>query len=202
MSDTGPLAVSVTGLYFAWFGVHYWRDTKTHIATDPIKAVLTGKPIPTTSKGKPPSASIKTGLTDSSSSSSSSGASITVPSGAAMTAYIALGAKMHSSGTDTPDNNKALAQQMMGTFDTSWNGQFPDLDKLWTQESSWKTTIENQSSGAYGIPQSLPGDKMAAAGADWKTNPATQILWGLSYIKKTYQSPAKAWAHEQSNNWY
>jgi len=63
MSDTGPLAVSVTGLYFAWFGVHYWRDTKTHIATDPIKAVLTGKPIPTTAKGKAPSASIKTGLT-------------------------------------------------------------------------------------------------------------------------------------------
>jgi hypothetical protein len=80
--------------------------------------------------------------------------------------------------------------------------QFPCLDKLWTKESGWSTTSTNRSTGAYGIPQALPGDKMSKYGADWKTNPATQIKWGLDYIKGRYNTPCGAWSFFLSHNWY
>jgi hypothetical protein len=80
--------------------------------------------------------------------------------------------------------------------------QMPCLDKLWTKESRWTVTALNKSSGAYGIPQSLPGTKMATFGSDWKTNPVTQIKWGLDYIKKRYKTPCAAWSHSQSTGWY
>ncbi|YAL82713.1 transglycosylase SLT domain-containing protein [Dermacoccaceae bacterium W4C1] len=89
-----------------------------------------------------------------------------------------------------------LAQQGFGA------GQFSCLNSLWMKESGWNPSASNPSSGAYGIPQSLPGSKMASAGADWRTNPATQISWGLSYIKSRYGSPCSAWAHSQAVNWY
>lgn len=76
--------------------------------------------------------------------------------------------------------------------------QFPCLDKLWKKESGWNYRALNRGSGAYGIPQALPGRKMASAGADWKTNPATQIRWGLGYIKGRYDTPCRAWAHSAS----
>lgn len=76
------------------------------------------------------------------------------------------------------------------------------LNKLWTKESGWNHKASNPSSGAYGIPQALPGTKMATAGADWKTNPATQIKWGLGYIKGRYGTPCKAWQHSQNVGWY
>jgi hypothetical protein len=76
--------------------------------------------------------------------------------------------------------------------------QFPCLDKLWNRESGWNYKASNHGSGAYGIPQALPGSKMASAGADWKTNPATQIKWGLGYIKGRYSSPCGAWSHSES----
>jgi hypothetical protein len=80
--------------------------------------------------------------------------------------------------------------------------QFPCLDKLWKKESGWNHKAENPSSGAYGIAQALPPDKMESAGSDWETNPATQIEWGLSYIKGRYGSPCDAWAHSQDVGWY
>ena len=80
--------------------------------------------------------------------------------------------------------------------------QFSCLDQLWNRESGWSLTASNASSGAYGIPQSLPGSKMASAGADWQTNAATQITWGLSYIADRYGSPCAAWGHSQSSGWY
>jgi hypothetical protein len=80
--------------------------------------------------------------------------------------------------------------------------QMPCLDKLWTRESHWNYKSYNSSSGAYGIPQALPGSKMATFGDDWKTNPATQIKWGLDYIKKRYGSPCGAWDHSESTGWY
>ncbi|GMA40657.1 hypothetical protein [Mobilicoccus caccae] len=87
--------------------------------------------------------------------------------------------------------------------DRGWSSeQFGCLDRLWTKESEWLTRATNPSSGAYGIPQSLPGSKMASAGADWRTNPATQIRWGLGYIADRYGSPCKAWSHSKANNWY
>ena len=80
--------------------------------------------------------------------------------------------------------------------------QFPCLDRLWTRESGWNPRADNPTSTAYGIPQSLPGDKMASAGADWLTNPKTQITWGLGYIKARYVNPCRAWAHSERVNWY
>jgi hypothetical protein len=80
--------------------------------------------------------------------------------------------------------------------------QFPCLDKLWTKESRWRHTAENPSSGAYGIPQALPGSKMGSVADDWRTNPATQIKWGLNYIEGRYNTPCSAWAHSQDVGWY
>jgi len=80
--------------------------------------------------------------------------------------------------------------------------QFPCLDKLFTKESHWTVTAQNKSSGAYGIPQALPGSKMATYGADWQTNPVTQIKWALNYIKKKYGTPCDAWAHSVAFNNY
>jgi hypothetical protein len=76
------------------------------------------------------------------------------------------------------------------------------LDKLWTKESSWNEKAKNKSSGAYGIPQAYPGNKMASAGSDWQTNPATQIKWGLGYIRQKYSTPCKAWSTSQSTGSY
>ena len=82
--------------------------------------------------------------------------------------------------------------------------QYQCLDNLWTGESGWNVAAENPSSGAYGIPQALPGSKMASAGSDWKTNPITQVNWGLTYIQGVYGSPCKAWDTWQSRSphWY
>ncbi|QSB05870.1 hypothetical protein [Natronoglycomyces albus] len=79
--------------------------------------------------------------------------------------------------------------------------QFACLEKLWTKESGWNHLAEN-SIGAYGIPQSLPGSKMESEGSDWRTNAVTQIRWGLGYIQGRYGQPCAAWAHSQANNWY
>lgn len=79
--------------------------------------------------------------------------------------------------------------------------QFPCLEKLWSKESGWNETAGNPSS-AYGIPQALPGTKMATAGSDWETNPATQIKWGLTYIKNKYSTPCAAWQKFLDQGWY
>ncbi|GLY99422.1 hypothetical protein Acsp02_66750 [Actinoplanes sp. NBRC 103695] len=76
--------------------------------------------------------------------------------------------------------------------------QFPCLEKLWDHESGWNAKAENKGSGAYGIPQALPGSKMGSAGSDWRTNAATQIKWGLGYVKGKYKSPCGAWSHFQN----
>ncbi|KAD3515412.1 hypothetical protein GD627_14250 [Arthrobacter yangruifuii] len=76
------------------------------------------------------------------------------------------------------------------------------LDKLWTKESEWLTSAVNPSSGAYGIAQSLPAEKMAAAGDDWKVSYSTQITWGLDYIASRYGSPCSALNFHYANNWY
>lgn len=94
-----------------------------------------------------------------------------------------------------------IAAGMLGNY--GWGqDQFGCLNSLWNRESGWNTYAQNPSSGAYGIPQSLPGSKMASAGSDWRTNPATQIRWGLGYISGRYGSPCNAWAHSQAFNWY
>ena len=96
---------------------------------------------------------------------------------------------------------KAIARELSGRH--GWGGnQFSCLEQLWEKESRWDHTAQNPSSGAYGIPQALPGSKMASAGSDWQTNPATQIEWGLGYIAERYGTPCSAWGHSQSVNWY
>ena len=76
------------------------------------------------------------------------------------------------------------------------------LDELWGRESGWETTVTNASSGAYGIPQALPAWKMASAGSDWRTNPVTQIKWGLGYIADAYGTPCAALSHSNSYGYY
>ncbi len=80
--------------------------------------------------------------------------------------------------------------------------QYACLVRLWNRESGWNVHAANPSSGAYGIPQALPGSKMASAGPDWRTSARTQIRWGLSYIKSRYGSPCGAWAHSNAYGWY
>lgn len=94
-----------------------------------------------------------------------------------------------------------IARALMPEFGFSLD-QFGCLDSLWTRESNWTVTADNPTSSAYGIPQALPGSKMASAGADWATNPVTQITWGLGYIQDRYGSPCSAWGHSQSVGWY
>jgi hypothetical protein len=96
---------------------------------------------------------------------------------------------------------RQVAEQMLAQY--GWDaGQFSCLDLLWTHESGWNVYARNPDSGAYGIPQALPGDKMASAGPDWLSNPATQIRWGLGYIQGGYGSPCTAWSHEQVTGSY
>ena len=100
----------------------------------------------------------------------------------------------------TPGSAQAIAYDMV--MARGWDdSQFSCLVSLWNRESGWRTNASN-SSGAYGIPQALPGSKMSSVGADWQTNPATQITWGLGYISGRYGTPCGAWSSFQSKGWY
>ncbi|WP_194410839.1 lytic transglycosylase domain-containing protein [Microbacterium cremeum] len=104
-------------------------------------------------------------------------------------------------GGTSPADAQATARAMIGNY--GWgDDQFACLVSLWSKESGWRYDAYNSSSGAYGIPQALPGSKMSTAGADWQTNPATQIAWGLGYISGRYGTPCGAWGHSQSTGWY
>jgi hypothetical protein len=94
-----------------------------------------------------------------------------------------------------------IAEQMLSQFGWS-SSQFSCLQPLWALESGWNIYASNPGSGAYGIPQALPGSKMASAGPDWQSDAATQIRWGLTYIQGTYGSPCAAWSHEEADGWY
>jgi hypothetical protein len=100
-----------------------------------------------------------------------------------------------------PGTAQQIAYDMLPSFGFSQSGEWGCLEDLWQQESSWLYDAENPS-GAYGIPQSLPADKMASAGADYLTDPTTQIRWGLGYITDVYGTPCDAWDHEEADGWY
>ncbi|WP_420370351.1 hypothetical protein [Curtobacterium sp. L1-20] len=128
----------------------------------------------------------------------SSGSADGATSGGSGTSYPSTGGVVVD-----PAGAQAYARSALASF--GWGqDQFSCLQSLWTQESGWRANALNASSGAYGIPQSLPADKMSAAGADWRTNAATQINWGLAYIKSAYGSPCAAWGHEMGvdPHWY
>ncbi|MEQ6902488.1 lytic transglycosylase domain-containing protein [Nocardioides sp. YIM 152588] len=110
-------------------------------------------------------------------------------------------AAMTDSRSLSDSDPRDIARALLAEFGFS-SSQFGCLDSLWTRESNWNPYADNPSSSAYGIPQALPGSKMASAGADWATNPVTQIKWGLGYIQDRYGSPCSAWGHSQATGWY
>lgn len=117
-------------------------------------------------------------------------------------AEAAAAAAAELAAANTPDGARAYASDLAAS-QYGWGAdQFQCLDSLWQKESGWSYTAYNASSGATGIPQALPGSKMATAGADWETNARTQIIWGLGYIQSAYGTPCSAWSHSQSVNWY
>lgn len=100
-----------------------------------------------------------------------------------------------------PAAAQAYARGAVGAY--GWDSsQFQCLVWLWNRESGWRVTAENPWSGAYGIPQALPGSKMATAGPDWRTNGRTQVNWGLGYIANRYGTPCNAWQHSEDTGWY
>ncbi|MHB1008321.1 MAG: aggregation-promoting factor C-terminal-like domain-containing protein [Propionibacteriaceae bacterium] len=102
------------------------------------------------------------------------------------------------SSTDPRD----IARQIMASKYGWGDSQFQCFNNIIMNESGWKATATNPSSGAYGIPQALPGSKMATAGADWRTNPATQITWALGYVQSRYSTPCGAWSFKSAHGWY
>jgi hypothetical protein len=114
-----------------------------------------------------------------------------------------------SSGTSVvqvaaPDPGTAehIGYEMLPSFGFNQTTQWSCLEQLWMRESGWRWDASNPNGGAYGIPQAFPGSKMAEAGTDWETNPATQIKWGLMYISSTYGTPCGAWNEELSAGGY
>ncbi|MEU0003558.1 transglycosylase SLT domain-containing protein [Streptomyces sp. NPDC006314] len=116
---------------------------------------------------------------------------------AAATAGMALTAAPAQAAPTSASSAQAIAHKMIPDA-----AQYNAFSKIVEHESGWNPTATNSSSGAYGLVQALPASKMASAGADWKTNPATQIKWGLDYMNSRYGSPAKAWSFWQANGWY
>jgi hypothetical protein len=97
---------------------------------------------------------------------------------------------------------KEIARQILRNKFGYGSSQFDCFDNIIIRESMWRVNATNPSSGAYGIPQALPGSKMASEGSDWRTNPATQIIWAIKYMKDRYGSPCAAWSFKRSNGWY
>lgn len=112
------------------------------------------------------------------------------------------GATTVSAPAPDPGTAQSIGYNMLPSFGFSQSSQWGCLLNLWNRESGWNYQAENPYSGAYGIPQALPGSKMASAGADWQTNPATQIKWGLGYIQSIYGTPCGAWNFELANGYY
>ena len=101
-----------------------------------------------------------------------------------------------------PEGAKAFARDLaLNTYQWS-DDQFECLNKIWTKESHWNYKARNKTSGAHGIAQALPATKMESVGTDWRTNPVTQITWGLSYIEKRYETPCRALVKFKRSNWY
>ncbi|QLJ00656.1 transglycosylase SLT domain-containing protein [Streptomyces sp. NEAU-sy36] len=122
---------------------------------------------------------------------------LTVAAVAAATTGMALSAAPAQAAPASASSAQAIAHKMIPDA-----AQFNAFSKIVERESGWNPTATNSSSGAYGLVQALPGSKMASAGPDWKTNPATQIKWGLDYMNSRYGSPVKAWSFWQANGWY
>jgi len=111
------------------------------------------------------------------------------------------GAPVVDAPIPSPGTAQSIAYNLLPSFGFNAKQQFGCLNNIWSRESGWRVTAAN-ASGAYGIPQALPGSKMASAGPDWQTNATTQIKWGLGYIKDRYGTPCDAWAFWEGHGWY
>ncbi|WP_165985401.1 lytic transglycosylase domain-containing protein [Streptomyces sp. YIM 98790] len=108
-----------------------------------------------------------------------------------------LGLADTASAATSESSNKDIARKVVDD-----SAQFTCFAEIVERESGWDHTATNPSSGAYGLVQALPASKMASAGSDWRTNPETQIKWGLDYMNERYGSPCAAWDFWQANHWY
>ncbi|MFD8673000.1 transglycosylase SLT domain-containing protein [Streptomyces seoulensis] len=123
---------------------------------------------------------------------------VTVAALAAGVAGVALGtAPAQAATAPSPSSAQSVAHKMIPN-----SAQYNAFSKIVEHESGWNVSAQNSSSGAYGLVQALPASKMSSAGSDWKTNPATQIKWGLDYMNSRYGSPVQAWNFWQANGWY
>jgi hypothetical protein len=111
----------------------------------------------------------------------------------------ALANRGYQPGTSDP---REIARQILKNKYGYGDSQFDCFNNIIMRESMWRITATNPSSGAYGIPQALPGSKMATVASDWRTNPATQIIWGIEYMKGRYGSPCSAWSFKRAHGWY
>ena len=102
----------------------------------------------------------------------------------------------------TPLGAKKVAKSILMDEYGFAEKEYKCLNQLWTKESNWNYKARNKNSGAHGIPQALPATKMNVVSTDWRTNPVTQIRWGLRYISIRYETPCKAWAKHKRSNWY
>jgi len=110
-------------------------------------------------------------------------------------------ATLPSAPPPDPGTAQSVAYSMLSSFGWNPSTYFSCLDNIWSRESGWRYNAEN-ASGAYGIPQALPGSKMSTAGPDWQTNVTTQIKWGLGYIQGRYGNPCGAWSFWEAHGWY
>jgi len=101
-----------------------------------------------------------------------------------------------------PHGAKLVAKALIAEKYQWGEAQYACLNKLWTKESHWNYKARNKVSGAHGIAQALPATKMEVVGTDWRTNPVTQITWGLKYINERYDTPCKAWSKFKRSRWY
>jgi len=120
---------------------------------------------------------------------------------ASLMARISIAARQVESARQA-DGAKEVARQIIAQKYRWSERQFTCLDNLWTKESKWNYKARNKISGAHGIAQALPATKMEIVGTDWRTNPVTQITWGLKYIEERYEYPCRAWSKSKRSNWY
>jgi hypothetical protein len=165
--------------------------TLTLPASDQLDA-LTGE-VYLTSKTDPEIAPIEAALfSELSSSATVSASAMSLVSSASASVELAR----------DPDGAREVAKSLMEEKYGWGDRQYACLDDLWIKESNWNYRASNKRTGAHGIPQALPATKMDSAGTDWRTNPVTQISWGLRYIDVRYDTPCKAWAKFKRSNWY
>jgi len=184
------MAVSGLAVFYATAGgILLWSGFKGQTLAETVKAITSGNAAALSQKGSEAVGSPT--LSEGSGAAGGSAAAVT-PSASSATAAASAPA---SDKAGTPTANKALGLLLAGTYGWAGSGQWPYLLSGWQEESGWNQYAANDPSDpynhAYGIPQANPGTKMASAGSGWKTDPATQIRWGLAYIKATYGSPAQ-----------